>query len=177
MDKSTSSIRTGYNDAYWFWRRQITSAVNSFGGIAWQPNRLGLICDETEKLLRNNVGFSGPSPFKRAAAFSLAFMDPNNYPIFGEFERHKYKDDFDGEHNWSGAILVFEYVRYSLDGAVINEKTLSKPIRVSSHTYKDIVHALTHVRSRCCADFHILSLLYEQLVYLENPDVSYPRDV
>ncbi len=167
---------------YHHWRAYISQASSTFGGIAWQPSRLYAIHRDTQEALVHYVGISEPSPFKRAAAFAVAFMDSTNYPITGEFKHHSYRDRLSSVPRWSGAVLVFEYLRYFLDGATINKRdaetvVLTNPIKVSEHTYMDTIQAFTHLRKHCAADFHLAALLIEQLVYLENPEASYPREV
>jgi hypothetical protein len=161
------------------WRALLTSGNDQFGGITWSIDSLNLVYLHHCEVLKTHVGIADPSPFKRCAAIAVAFMDERIYPIYSEFNEHKYKTELDGIPRYSGAVLLFEYIRYCLDGAVLNLTTgpvsLTEAITVSEHTYIDIVHALANLRNNGEAAFHMTALLFEQLVYLNN-DVGYkPR--
>lgn len=163
---------------YHQWRQLIDVANENFGAIEWQPNRMYDVWTDAQVILLKSISYA-PSPFKRAAALAIAFMDDDNYPISGEFETHMFKNDLEEHPKWSGAFLMIEYIRYALDGAhIIKGGTpcvLESPIKISKHTYIDIIQAFTHLRKGCRADFYLIALLIEQLVYQEN-SVSYPRE-
>lgn len=163
-----------------YWRSLLKAANEQWGGITWTVGGLVLVHNEYHSVLKKYVGIPNPSPFKRCAAFALAFMDAEHYPIYGEFKNYKYCSELETMRHFSGAVLVYEYIRYCLEGAVLNRSddstyTLSSPIKVSEHTFFDLIHALTLLSSDGPAAFHLTSLLIEQIAYLENVGASYPR--
>lgn len=163
------------------WRSTLKAATEAFGGIQWSVNSLYKVHQEYNQILRAYVGFPSPSPFKRCAALVVAYMQDRSYPLYGEFKNHKFRDSLKIYPRYSGAILVYEYVRYCLDGAVLlkngNTETLANPILVSEHTYIDVIQAFTTIREESAAVFHTTALLLEQLAYLENDKAPYPRTI
>lgn len=162
------------------WREILCEALDQYGGFQWSINSLYRVHAEYRDVLRQHVGIENPSPFKRAAAFAVAFMGDKIHPIYGEFKQHPYKYDLRDIDRYAGSVLLYEYSRYSLHGAELDRedgvtKKLEKPFRVSKHTYIDMIHAISHLGGNGGASFHLLALLLEQLAYQENDNVSYER--
>jgi hypothetical protein len=108
-------------------------------------------------------------------------MDEVQCPVYGEFEKYKYKKDIQHIQNYSASVLVYEYVKYCLLGAELKREDgtsaiLTNPISVSKHTFVDIVHAISFLSRDGPPSFHLTALLFEQLAYQTNPDASYPRE-
>jgi hypothetical protein len=165
------------------WRQMLFAAEEKFGGISWSLNKLHVIPEEYRALMRQYVVINNPSPFKRCSAFAMAFM--GNYPIYGEFKNYKFENDLKNVPRYSGAVLVYEYVRFCLHGAVLEKEDgkkdiLTNPILVSKHSFIDIIHALAFLPAKGAtsegSSFHLLALLFEQLAYQTN-NVSYSRDI
>jgi len=164
------------------WRKMLQAANDHFKGVTWSLNSLYRVHSTYQNILQKYVGIDDPSPFKRCAAFAVAFMDDDNYPIYGEFEKHPYKGEISHIQKHTGAVLAYEYVRYCLDGATLNRidgttVVLGNPLLVSKHTFIDVVHAFSQLKSNGPAAFHMLSLLLEQLAYCVNESASYEREI
>lgn len=167
---------------YHYWRKAVESAHSTWGGIQWHQEKLYDIYERVGEVLLEYVGYEEPSPFKRASAFVVAFIA--HCPIVGQFERHSLGGHFEQTPRWSGAIIAFEYARYMLAGAELRRDdgttvTLDKPIKVSEHTYIDIIQAIARMGadSEMASEFHLTALLLEQLAYMENGQACYPRCV
>jgi hypothetical protein len=159
------------------WRQMLFSARERFGGISWAPSSLYLLEPKYQAVMAKCVRINNPSPFKKCAAFAIAFMDDDKHPVYNEFEKHKYKEELKHYPKFSSAILLFEYIRFSLEGAILikedgTQDILENPIKVSKHTYIDIIYTLSLLPSDGPATFHLLALLFEQLAYQTN-DAAY----
>jgi hypothetical protein len=150
-------------------------------GITYLP--LLRVEHNSEQVLSANVAIKTPSVFKRAAAFTLGFLQesPLQLPLgpdafgpklakIGHIENHQ------------NAILGFEYARACLVSATYlragEPVVLQKPICVSHHFYADLIFSLSTLPKKTMASasaFHEMALLYESLAYLANPDCSDPR--
>ncbi len=165
--------------AYW---RELIHAANSTwgGGVQWSPNKFFQIHEVFNQILDGSIGSYEPSPFKKCAAFAVAFMG-DNYPMYGGFKSHPKIDLLKTQNHHVGAVLLYDYTRFCLDGAELDKGgelvRLKNPIKVSEHTYYDIIHALCMINKHGMACFSLLSLLLEQLAYAENPDASYGRSI
>jgi len=162
------------------WREMLCSALEYYGGFQWSLNHLFRVHGVFHDVLRQYVGITNPSPFKRCAAFAVAFMREKCHPVYGELDRHKFKSSVDGIDRYSGAVLAYEYVRFCLHGATIDKphgtEVLENPILISEHTFVDIVHSLSLLRrEEDAASFHLLELLFEQLAYCSNENGPYDR--
>lgn len=137
----------------------------------------------SETLLRTHVRIPSPSVFKRVAAFTLGFMQES--PLKVEFGPTRFGAKIGHMRNHQNAIIAFGYARRCLVNAtyVCREKTVTlvSPIRISVHSYTDLIQFLITVPRQTMASaptFHGLALLFEQLAYSANDeDCSDPRIV
>lgn len=79
--------------------------------------------------------------------------------------------------NHQNAIVAFMISVDALHGAVIysegnGKQRLDKRIKVSEHSFIDIVEAMSNVTHTC--GFRLVTLLYEQMAYKVNPSCQYP---
>ena len=110
-------------------------------------------------------GILAASPFKLAANFACTWvakkpvvMDPEPFPHVN-------------------GVLALEIARDSLHGATINlsdgtVKVLSKRIELSQHSLTDIAEALNGTSP--VVGFKLVSVLFEQMAYKNNPGCQYP---
>jgi hypothetical protein len=129
------------------------------------------------KQLTKNLNIETPSVFKRAAALTVAFIV--NSPLDKNFSGGTIGEKLTCIKNHQNAIIGFEYCRDALRGAVITPKdrppfTLERPITISAHSYRDIIHAFSHIENHSFC-FHSTAVLYEQLCYKSNPKASDPE--
>lgn len=93
------------------------------------------------------------------------FLDEENY-----FAKELSKVD-----NHQNAIVAFSIARTVLHGSKIyrGDKIceISNPIKISSHSYGDIIEALAVATPS--THFKLVTVLLEQLVYKTNPDCQY----
>lgn len=137
-------------------------------------NALGNMLDNMRHPFPCNNGLEGASPFKKAAQFVCHFIDVN--PLKKHLTADMVGRDLDAIRNNQNAILALEIAIEALHGATLNRasddaKVLSNRISLSSHSYIDIVQALSSVSA--VAHFQLLSVLFEQLAYKVNPDCQY----
>ena len=105
------------------------------------------------------------SPFKLAANFACywvarkpVLMDPEPFP-------------------YVNGVLALEIARDSLHGATIKwgdgtVKKLQNQIELSEHSLIDIAEALNDTSP--VVGFKLVSVLFEQMAYKNNPDCQYP---
>ncbi len=110
-------------------------------------------------------GILAASPFKLAANFACnwvarkpVLMDPEPFPHVN-------------------GTLALEIARDSLHGATIERsdgtvKVLSNRIELSRHSLMDIAEALNSTSP--VVGFKLVSVLFEQMAYKNNPDCQYP---
>jgi len=119
-----------------------------------------------------NGGLSAASVFKKAANFFCYFVGERpiitTFPeeIFGEIVKI---------HNHQNVMIGFQIVANMLDGATINRAgqepiVLQTPLRMSKHSYCDLIDACHSITSQ--AHFMMVALLLEQITYRNNPDAS-----
>lgn len=121
-------------------------------------------------------GIEKASVFKKTAYFVANFvcLSPiktkikDDNPYFKSF-------DFSKIPNSENAIAAYFMAKDMLEGATIEKKdgvhTLDNPIVISIHSFIDIIDALA--TSTPEKHWQLLSLLFEQLAYKDNPDKSY----
>ena len=111
------------------------------------------IVSEIPSILNRNTGASTPSIFKRASAFTIAFikqspldqtLPPDALPRLSEIGNHQ------------NAIVAFEYCRQCLHGATLvkiesgkdpQTVILNEKIKVSAHYYYDMIFAIAAIKS------------------------------
>ena len=110
-------------------------------------------------------GILAASPFKLAANFACywvagkpVLMDPEPFP-------------------YVNGVLALEIARDSLHGATIKwsndtVRKLTNQIELSHHSLIDIAEALNDTSP--VAGFKLVSVLFEQMAYKNNPDCQYP---
>ncbi len=118
-------------------------------------------------------GLDKASPFKKVALFVCYFVSER--PVRNEFSAQEVGENLAKITNRTNAILAFEVAIEALHGATLQtkegEKTLANKIRVSTHSYTDIIEALS--RATPSTHFQLVSVLLEQLAYKSNPDCQY----
>ena|ERR1035438_3392873 len=117
-------------------------------------------------------GHEKASPFKKAAAFTTSFVPEkptaSSLPatIYGELATHQ------------NAIFAYDFCISALHNAEIicprrGKIVLKNRVEVSYHYWRDLIVALS--ACNMSQHFHMVSLIYESLVYQANPEASYDR--
>lgn len=118
-------------------------------------------------------GLNGASPFKKAAYFLCWFIAES--PVHSSFENCHLGPMFDNMEGRTNVIIAFELVRAALFEATLicNGKkiVLEREITLSSHSYVDIIEALSGITPQY--HFKMVSVLLEQMVYKVNPGCQY----
>lgn len=135
------------------------------------------VLSEMTTQLTKNLNIETPSVFKRAAALTMAFIVKS--PLDRNFSGSTIAEDLICIKNHQNAIIGFEYCRDALRGSLIMPKqrepfTLEKPITLSPHFYRDLIHAFSHIEDHSFC-FHSTALIYESLCYKANPKASDPE--
>lgn len=151
----------------------IDSAYSEFGlvsGVTFLD--LHPVESTADRLLRTHLRMPTPSVFKRAAAFSIAFMQES--PLACALGATNVGQKIGHILNHQNAIVAFGYARRCLHGATYKcqgvEVSLSNRIKVSVHFYSDLVLSLTTIPKKSLGEidpstFHTLALLYESLAF------------
>lgn len=120
-----------------------------------------------------NGGASEASVFRKLASFVAFFVALT--PIRNGFPTSSIGGALADIHNHQNAILSFEIARESLHGATIYRKdgecVLKNPIKVSEHSYIDIIEAFAGVTPSC--GLRLVATLLEQMAYRYNPECAY----
>ena len=129
-----------------------------------------------ERDFPHSDGMENASPFKKAATFVTYFVGER--PILEAFPKEAIGSLADIS-NHQNAIIAYEYAVEMLHDAKIMRSdglsvVLKNPIRVSLHSYKDIIEALSSLAP--ATHFKLVSVFFEQLAYRSNPEASYPVD-
>jgi len=119
-------------------------------------------------------GLTQASTFKKAACFFCYFIAER--PVQTTFSESQF-GDLVAIPNHQNVMIAYNIVSNMLDGATIvsddgSVKYLDKPLRLSKHSYCDLVFACRNLVPH--SDFHTVALLFEQISYRNNPDASYP---
>lgn len=118
-------------------------------------------------------GIEGASVFRKTAGFISYFVAER--PIINAFPADKIGIDLHPIGNHQNAILAFEIARDSLKDAVIfrdKEKIpLAAAIKISRHSYVDIVDALSGVTPS--SGMKLVAVLLEQMTYRQNSICEY----
>ncbi|ORU89846.1 MAG: hypothetical protein A6F71_02465 [Cycloclasticus sp. symbiont of Poecilosclerida sp. M] len=114
-------------------------------------------------------GAQNANVFKKSAAFTCEFIGEQ---IVESFECEM-SDKLKKIPNNGNQILAFHIVSTMLCGATVQDgnKIIENSIHLSSHSYVDIIDALTGITAQ--GSFKLVTVLFEQLVYKTNPDLQY----
>ncbi|MEH6639712.1 MAG: hypothetical protein V7717_10590 [Porticoccaceae bacterium] len=147
--------------------------ASSLGKAEIDTDQLWEVITSCRRDIPYEHGEDGASSFKKAAWFMLWFV--NISPIVTRF--------YSGEHSLakfkSNAVVAFDIGLAALENSVLHtegegEKTISNPISISDHAYKDALEALSKPL-RPEDQFRAWSLFLEQLVYKTNRHCEYPE--
>lgn len=118
-------------------------------------------------------GIDKASAFKLAANFVCYFIAER--PIKAAFSSETVGARLSKVDNHQNAIVAFSLARTALHGSTIyrDDKIceVSNPIKVSHHSYGDIIEALAVATPS--SHFKLVTVLLEQLVYKTNPECQY----
>lgn len=118
-------------------------------------------------------GAKKASVFRKLASFTSYFVAER--PIANAFPVEKIGDDLYRISNHQNAIVALSIAIDSLHGAKIlrtdGDFLLENKIKLSSHSYVDIVDALTGVTPSC--GMKLVSVLFEQMAYRQNCNCEY----
>lgn len=114
------------------------------------------------------------SVFRKLASFISYFVAER--PIINAFPIEKIGADLHRISNHQNAIVALDLAIDSLQGATILREdgtfTLTNAIKLSKHSYVDIVDALTGVTPS--SGMKLVAVLLEQMAYRQNPSCEYP---
>jgi len=120
-------------------------------------------------------GADGASPFKKVATFVCYFMAsrPVNTTIPEEILGNM---SLNNPVTFTNAMVVLVIAIECLKGATVTwsngeQKRLENRIELSKHSFIDIADAITTVTPS--ASFKLVSVLFEQMAYKNNPDCQY----
>lgn len=117
-------------------------------------------------------GLENANVFKKAAYFMCWFI--GEQPIIGAFS-DKNVGSLASLSNHQNAIVAFQVAIASLhDATVRHDKTdvvLNNRIRLSSHSYIDIINAIREASVH--SHYKMITVLLEQLAYKENPGCQF----
>ena len=141
------------------------------------------VINEIPSILNRNTNATTPSVFKRATAFTIAFI--KNSPLDQPFATGIFPPKLAKIINHQNAIVAFEYTRQCLHKSTYvmvddpknpgRKVILKNKIKVSAHFYYDTIHAISNIKDD--TSFHFISLLYESLAYKANRRACYPEVV
>jgi len=119
-------------------------------------------------------GLEKASAFKKVANFMAFFISQR--PIQSTFPKSIVGEELAALLNHQNAMVSFQLAVDCLDGAEIYKKngdtiTLDNRIKVSKHSYIDIIEALCGITPML--HLKILAVFLEQLAYKSNPDSQY----
>lgn len=118
-------------------------------------------------------GASEASVFRKLASFMACFVAER--PIINAFPAEKIGDSLYSISNHQNAIIALEIAIASLKDADIHRSDgtfpLTNEIKLSSHSYVDIVDALTGVTP--ASGMKMIAVLLEQMAYRYNPACEY----
>lgn len=118
-------------------------------------------------------GAAKASAFRKVASFIAYFVALR--PIINAFPMDKIGEQLYRINNHQNAILALAIAMDSLHGATIyrndGEFVLTNPLIISSHSYVDIVDAISDVIPSI--GMKLAAVLLEQIAYRFNPDCEY----
>jgi hypothetical protein len=120
-------------------------------------------------------GVEHASVFRKLASFIAFFIAEK--PIINAFPKENIGEDLSKLNNQQNAIMAFEIAKSSLPGSKIfgneGEVTINKPIKLSPHSYVDIIDALSGVTPS--SGMKMVAVLLEQMTYRQNSDCEYQK--
>lgn len=118
-------------------------------------------------------GVENASGFRKIAFFMSYFISER--PIIDAFPKDKIGETLYNTNNHQNAIIALEIAIDSLYGAKIYRDNvtfvLDNKIRLSKHSYNDIIDALSDVTPS--RGVKMVAVLLEQMVYRQNPKCEY----
>jgi hypothetical protein len=128
-------------------------------------------------------GFSKASPFKKAGYFFTAFCEHSPIQKISMSESQPYPFNNSGLNNISNhlnPIVALIIVALSLKGITITQKDgvqkiISNGINLSEHFFCDVVEAYSAQIVTASAHYKVAALMFESLVYQENPELCYEK--
>jgi hypothetical protein len=122
-------------------------------------------------------GMEKASAFKKVANFVAHFLELRPVKSSMDIPIEGIGTDYD-----INAVIALDIAIASLQGSIIKfdngtKKTVDKPIYISDHSYADIIHALSEPNITQKTYFHILAVLFEQIVYKTNGHCEYKGQV
>lgn len=139
-------------------------------------NKVGsIIAIAKEDGIFSTGGAVSASVFRKLASFTSYFVAER--PITNAFPLEKIGENLHRISNHQNAIIALEIAIVSLKGAKICRKNnnemlaLSNAIKLSTHSYVDIVDALTGVTPS--SGMKLVAVLLEQMAYRQNPACEY----
>lgn len=120
-------------------------------------------------------GLSEANAFKKVAYFMCFFISER--PILEPFSKDNIGTDLVSMRNHQNAMVALQLAIESLHGAMVlanadEPKKLENRIKLSGHSYKDIIDAIKTITPG--SDYKLITVLLEQLAYKSNPDCQYP---
>ena len=114
-------------------------------------------------------GADRASVFKKSSAFLCEFVGDQVVETF----ECQMSDKLKKITNSGSAIIGFHVITTMLNGATVRngEKVIGNPIELSTHSYIDIIDALSGITLH--GSFKLVTVLLEQLVYKSNPGLQY----
>jgi hypothetical protein len=114
-------------------------------------------------------GANNANVFKKSAAFLCEFVGEQ---VVENFECQM-SDKLKKITNNGSAIIAFHIVTTMLNNATVKDgkENIKNPIELSSHSYADIIDALSSLT--LLGSFKLVAVLLEQLVYKSNPTLQY----
>ena len=142
------------------------------GSIMFDETKISAVVHSMWAEFPAKGGIEEASTFKKAANFFCYFIAER--PIISVFPQEIVSDLSEIE-NHQNAMIAFDIVAKALDGATIikpdeDDITLESPLRLSLHSYKDLIFACRRVTP--AEHQHLISLLFEQIAYRHNPKAS-----
>ncbi len=127
------------------------------------------------RLIPCRNGLDGASVFKKAATFVLCFVDAR--PIVNPLPKKLFPEDLLNINNHQNGALALMMAFRGMHKSSIKLRdgktvVLKNPIELSSHSFIDLVDAVSN--TSLVVSFKMLTLLLEQLAYKTNPDCQYP---
>lgn len=118
-------------------------------------------------------GIEQASVFKKLGNFLTYFIA--EAPIKSSFPVEKIGENLAKIRNHQNAIVGLHLVLDSLHNASIcsgdTEKIIQNRVKISQHSYVDIINAINTVTPR--DHYHLVTVLLEQMVYKDNPELQY----
>lgn len=160
-------------------RNNIINHINAFVGangcneIQVDSQEVSAVCLRMRRDFPHVDGIEKASAFKKVANFVAHFMELRPIKSALDIPIDGIGVDYD-----INAVIAFDIAIASLEGSTIkfdddSEKVVSNKIYVSDHSYADIIYALSDGDVKHKSHFHMLAVLFEQIVYKTNRHCEY----